>query len=372
MDFNPIFGTNGDDSLQGTSANDSIEGGLGNDTLFSGDFNDDSDDILFGGEGDDVLIGVGGRDTLVGGSGFDGYSGDLVFSGGTIVVDEVEGEISDEDGGVNIFAENSNGEFFNTISANIYNFTEEEIIATYEDPNTWGDAFIELSRPQAGIIGIEKSGTDLIVDISRDGVANVEDDWTIVNYFDEQGNLGAGAPLNINNLIFREQDIVDLFANDSSSTSNNNFGTTVYRFFNNNTGVHFYTANETERNAVEDLDNFNPEGASYQGADPLTGGSTPVYRFLNEDTGVHLYTVSEAERETTQNLANFSFEGEAFSAYSTPVDGSIPIYRFFNSTTGAHFYTPNAAERDNVEDNLPEFQSEGIAYYALPIESEAI
>ena len=42
-------------------------------------------------------------------------------------------------------------------------------------------------------------------------------------------------------------------------------------------------------------------------------------------------------------------------------------YRFFNSTTGAHFYTPLVAERDNVEDNLPDFQSEGIAYYALPI-----
>ncbi|MEM8676576.1 MAG: hypothetical protein AAGF83_22335 [Cyanobacteria bacterium P01_G01_bin.67] len=113
--------------------------------------------------------------------------------------------------------------------------------------------------------------------------------------------------------------------------------------------------------------NFSPEGASYQGAEPLTEGSTPVYRFLNEDTGVHLYTISEVERDATENLSNFSFEGEAFSAYSTQVDASIPVYRFFNPTTGAHFYTPSATERDNVEDNLPEFQSEGIAYYALPI-----
>ena len=143
-------------------------------------------------------------------------------------------------------------------------------------------------------------------------------------------------------------------------------GTTVYRFFNNDTGVHFYTADETERDAVENLANFNPEGASYQGADPLTGGSTPVYRFLNEDTGVHLYTVSETERATTEDLSNFSFEGEAFFAYDTQVDGSIPVYRFFNSTTGAHFYTPSEGERDDVEDNLPEFESEGIAYYALP------
>ena len=92
----------------------------------------------------------------------------------------------------------------------------------------------------------------------------------------------------------------------------------------------------------------------------------PVYRFLNQDTGVHLYTISETERDATQELSNFSFEGEAFSAYETEVEESIPIYRFFNANTGAHFYTPNEAERDNVETNLTEFESEGIAYYALP------
>ena len=155
---------------------------------------------------------------------------------------------------------------------------------------------------------------------------------------------------------------------------NSTLGTTVYRFFNNSTGVHFYTANETERDAVLELDNFSFEGGSYRAVDLLTGmpEPLPVYRFFNQDTGVHLYTISEAERDATQQLSNFSFEGEAFYAYETEeVEGSIPIYRFFNSNTGAHFYTPSEAEKDNVEANLPEFQSEGIAYYALPI-SEVI
>ena len=142
---------------------------------------------------------------------------------------------------------------------------------------------------------------------------------------------------------------------------------TVYRFLNNNTGVHFYTANETERDAVEELANFSFEGASYRGVDSLTGQeSLPVYRFLNQDTGVHLYTISENERFTVAELPNFSFEGEVFSAYNSQVEDSIPIYRFFNTSTGAHFYTPDAIERDAVAD-LPNYQSEGIAYYALPI-----
>ncbi len=241
---------------------------------------------------------------------------------------------------------------------------------TLNDPNNWGDAAIEISSPQPGIVGLEKSGTDLIVDLNRDGVAEADNDLTIVNYFDEQGNLGAGAPILLNNITFTEhQDVVDLFANNSTSVNSGDLGTTVYRFFNTDTVVHFYTANEEERNFIEaELTNFQGEGASYRGVDPLTGAGSPVpvYRFLNQDTGVHLYTVSEAERDTVENLDNFSFEGEAFFAYETQIEGTIPIYRFFNPTTGAHFYTPSATERDTVTENLPDFQSEGIACYTLP------
>lgn len=143
----------------------------------------------------------------------------------------------------------------------------------------------------------------------------------------------------------------------------------VYRFFNSDTGVHFYTAKEEERDFIQNnLPGFNFEGASYQGIDPLTGAGQPlpVYRFLNQDTGVHLYTISETERSVVENSSSFTYEGEAFLAYNTEVEGTIPIYRFYNSATGAHFYTPSAVEKDNIKDNLSGFVSEGIAYYALP------
>ena len=146
---------------------------------------------------------------------------------------------------------------------------------------------------------------------------------------------------------------------------------TVFRFLNSDTGVHFYTPNVEEANNVRDnLENYTFEGGSYVGIDPLTGQPEPssVYRFLNRDTGVHLYTISEAERSAVQELDNYSFEGESFLAYETEVDGSIPVYRFLNYTTGAHFYTSSVAERDNLEANLPDYQSEGIAYYVLPSE----
>lgn len=144
---------------------------------------------------------------------------------------------------------------------------------------------------------------------------------------------------------------------------------TVYRFFNNNTGVHFYTAREEEKSFIQNnLSSFSFEEASYRGVDPLTdaGVPLPVYRFLNRETGVHLYTISETERDAVKNSDSFTYEGYAFFAYETEVEGSIPIYRFFNSSSGAHFYTPSFSEKNYIEDNLPEFESEGIAYYALP------
>ena len=148
-------------------------------------------------------------------------------------------------------------------------------------------------------------------------------------------------------------------------------GSTVYRFLNNDTGVHLYTTSEVERDSVTALPNYEFEGSSYVSVDALTGNPEPqeVYRFFNRDSGTHLYTISEVEKESVEaNLSNFSLETESFFAYTQQQPGTIPIYRFYNNQTGAHFYTPSQVERDVVEDTLPNYTSEGIAYYAFPIE----
>lgn len=148
-------------------------------------------------------------------------------------------------------------------------------------------------------------------------------------------------------------------------------GSTVYRFLNQDTGVHLYTASEGERASIEEnLPNYISEGSAYISVDPFTGTPEPekVYRFLNQDTGTHLYTTSETERESVEdNLPNFSLETESFFAFGEQQPGTVPVYRFLNTETGAHFYTPSEGERESVEDTLPNYQSEGIAYYAFPI-----
>ena len=350
----PIFiGTDGNDSLIGSSSNDSLSGGLGNDLIVGGA----GDDTLAG--GNETLFGstadtdIGGKDTLEGGAGNDGYIIDLEAGGGS-QIEDIEGNDA-----IFLVAENTD---LNALTDAALESFDTVSLEPFADPAIYGNSAVSLAPPQAGTVGIQKSDTDLIIDLNRDGAIAPENDLTVFDFFDENGELGTGAIEIINNII-DPQAIADFFNNSVNSDD-----TAVYRFFNSNSGVHFYTANEIERDAVEKLPNFTFEGASYLGADPLTGSEVlPVYRFFNQDTGVHLYTISEIEREAVEELSNYLYEGEAFFAYQTEVEGSIPIYRFYNSVNGARFYTPSVVEKNSIEATLPNFQSEGIAYYAFPL-----
>ena len=147
-------------------------------------------------------------------------------------------------------------------------------------------------------------------------------------------------------------------------------GQIVYRFFNPTLGGHLYTVDVIERDfIVDNLDNYNYEGASYKAADPLTGSTVSVYRFFNPSIGVHLYTINEVEKDfVLDNLDNYVFEGAKFSAYQESVGDTVPIYRFYEPSLGVHFYTPNEVEKDFVIDNLDNYNFEGIAYYANPVD----
>ena len=343
-----IVGTvNSDGQINGTEVADLIDGLSGNDLINGGE----GDDIIFGGLGNDTLDGQAGVDTLVGAEGNDilnGQAGD-VFNGGTgndtytISVPEILGtQIADAGGSDTLALTDAEG-------------------ASYE---------LVTTDPRPNLTGIKKSGTDLQVDLDRNGILDPDNDLTIFDYFTEEGELGSGAIEQVANLTSDEilqYTQSDLIAN----------GSTVYRFFNPSAGVHFYTASIVERDFVRDnLANYTYEGESYKGAphdqdaDELTGAK-PVYRFLNVDTSVHLYTLDVVERDfILENLPNFNFEGVAYYGYEIEQPGTQPLYRFFNPQTGTHFYTPSAGERDFVVENLPNYNLEGdsgVTYYIQPI-----
>ena len=140
----------------------------------------------------------------------------------------------------------------------------------------------------------------------------------------------------------------------------------VFRFYNTETGTHFYTGSATEADSVvRNLDSFSYEGVSFDKNASSGGDSIDVFRFYNKATGTHFYTASQAEANTVMaNLPSFQYEGAAYKAHSANGEGTTELYRFFNTQTGTHFYTANETEMQNVQTNLTGvFKYEGVAYY---------
>ena len=139
----------------------------------------------------------------------------------------------------------------------------------------------------------------------------------------------------------------------------------VYRFFNRQSGAHFYTNNAAERDfVIATYPVFQYENVAFYAYGAATTGKSAVFRFFNKQTGTHFYTANEGERDfVRQTYAAFNYEGPVWYAQTVAGNDAVPIFRFFNTQTGAHFYTTNEAERDFVRATYPAFNYEGAVYY---------
>gem|GEM_PF-2265499 len=152
----------------------------------------------------------------------------------------------------------------------------------------------------------------------------------------------------------------------------------VYRFQNTHTSTHFYTMDESEKNTIlSDYPWFVYEGGAWKTyhIDDHPDESLPIYRFYNTDTGAHFFTMNESEKnDIINNYSWFRYEGIAFYAYApdgSAPDDALPVYRFYNNSTGGHFFTINEAEKDTIVLNYPWFRYEGVAWYAFAPEDAA-
>ncbi|MBQ9610135.1 MAG: hypothetical protein IJV15_11925 [Lachnospiraceae bacterium] len=129
----------------------------------------------------------------------------------------------------------------------------------------------------------------------------------------------------------------------------------IYRLYNPNSGEHFYTSNEIEK------DNLSSLGWKYEGVawDAPETSDIPVYRLYNPNAGDHHYTIDEEEKE---KLVDAGWEYECISWYSYTDEGK-ELYRMYNpnAKSGAHHFTLSNEERDMLIANGWKF--EGIAWY---------
>ena len=141
----------------------------------------------------------------------------------------------------------------------------------------------------------------------------------------------------------------------------------VFRFYNRNTGAHFFTMNASEVAKIQaTLPQFSYEGTQFGAlSGERSAGLDPVHRFYNRDTGTHFFTIGEDERRLVQaTLPQYTYEGIAWYAPATAQAGWVPLYRFYRKNAGTHFYTSSESEKDFVRTSLSAFYTfENVAYF---------
>ena len=84
------------------------------------------------------------------------------------------------------------------------------------------------------------------------------------------------------------------------------------------------------------------EGIAYDSSGEV---GSPLYRFFDAINSVHFYTANDTEKDILINgpdYAHFLYEGRAFNVF--PVDtpgqhGLVDVVRYFNSSSGLHLYS---------------------------------
>ena len=133
----------------------------------------------------------------------------------------------------------------------------------------------------------------------------------------------------------------------------------MYRLYNPNSGEHFYTAAEAER------DNLEIQGWRYEGVGwvaPMKS-NTPIYRLYNNNAGDHHYTMNATERD---GLVRVGWRYEGIGWYSDD-SKAAPIYRQYNphARSGAHNYTASVSERDSLI--RAGWRNENVGWYGLNV-----
>ena len=131
----------------------------------------------------------------------------------------------------------------------------------------------------------------------------------------------------------------------------------MLRLYNPNTGEHFYTGNEKEKDFLVTA-GWTFEGGGFYA---LTKSDKPVYRLYNPIAGDHHYTGSAKERDY---LITGGWKYEGIAWYASNAQDGVKMYRLYNpnAETGTHHFTTSEKEKENLE--KLGWKYEGIAFYA--------
>lgn len=148
----------------------------------------------------------------------------------------------------------------------------------------------------------------------------------------------------------------------------------VSRMYSASANVHFYTASSSDKSAFksrypdavdEGIDHYAPQG--------MGGGAVEIVRFSRPNGQAGTRFVSSAAAAQTLEQSGMVRDSISFHAFppgmaraAMPVSRCEPgpVYRFMHKQSIATFLTPSEAEKKFIESNRPDYQSQGIAFYA--------
>ena len=142
----------------------------------------------------------------------------------------------------------------------------------------------------------------------------------------------------------------------------------LHRFYNKQTGAHFYTVDEQEKRNVLAMSQYRYEGITAFAQTGSASDRVTVWRFYHKTNGTHFYTASQSEANKVLNnmWRTYKYEGAKYSAYSSQRANTIAFHRFYKFRQGVHFYTTNASEAHKVRTTMSnEYRYEGVAYYLI-------
>jgi len=160
----------------------------------------------------------------------------------------------------------------------------------------------------------------------------------------------------------------------------------VYHFYQFDKDLHFYTADRNERNVTVEKSNdgkldYRLEDVAFRtlmsDKDILTGetieGVSPVYRFFDTESGEHFFTIDEAQKDSIRaDLGDYVFEGISYYAFESQPENidTVPLYQTFNSATESYVYSTNSDDLNGIANSTATSQfdieaDDAIAYYVI-------
>ena len=150
----------------------------------------------------------------------------------------------------------------------------------------------------------------------------------------------------------------------------------VYRLYNPHLDSHLFTSNFEEIDILTGVSSttqtpqttFINEGVAYLVGN---GADHNLYRFYDTTRQRHFYSANDDEKNILNDIEKYPhliFEGVAFKVFSALGGFSdslkTPVFRFFDAYSNTHFYTATENERLVWEQIHPTWINEGIAWYA--------